>query len=194
MSRSATLAKIYSLLGNKIVMIHPREIKRSWLPTWMIAVIFALSMQSSHADVTDATAVDYLRVEKTKAAVMVMQVKTQFLPGSPEYNTAKQKYAAAQQAFNSYTRAMLGSYALGTKADLSASAQLAYTKAEDFQKYISSLNLQSKGFVAVFVAVGVLIDIGDKLYTVLTSKEKEERAARTKQLSLEVTWDDWDRV
>jgi len=171
-----------------------REIDRGWVLGWLIPIIIAMSIQTVCADVTDATAIDYLRVEKTKAAVMVLQVKTQFLPGSPEYNIAKQKYTAAQQAFNNYTKAMLGSYALGTKADLSASAQLAYSKAADFQIYISSLDVKSKGFTAVFVVVGVLIDIGDKLYTLVKNKQKDELAATAKQLSLEVTWDDWDKV
>jgi hypothetical protein len=160
----------------------------------MIAAIPLLSIHSVQADVTDATALDFLRVEKTKAAVMVLQVKTEFLPGSPEYTIARQKYTAAQQAFNNYTKAMLGNYALGVKTDLSASAQLAYSKATDFQAYVSTLDFKHKGFTAVFVAAGLLIDIGDKLYSAFRKKQKEELSAMAREYSLQVTWDDWDKL
>ena len=177
-------------------MLTHRKNDEGWLAKWMLAALLAMTLQSAYAraDISESNAIDYLRVERSKAAIMVQQLKTEFLPGSPEYTIARQKYAAAQQAFNNYTTALVGNYAAGTRADLSASAQLAYSKASEFEAYISNLHFAHKGFTAVFVAAGVLIDIGDKLYTLYTKQKKEEREARAKQLSLDLTWSDWDEI
>jgi len=175
-------------------MSSRRGTDRPWLMRVIAAAVITIWAQGAYADVTEPTAADYLRLEKTKAAIMVLQLKTEFLPGTPEYTIGHQKYIAAQQAFNNYTKAAIGNYVLGTKTDLSASAQLAYSKAADFQAYISSLQFKHKGFSAVFALVPVLIDIGDKLYTLYATKQKGEREARAKELSLEVTWDDWEKI
>ena len=160
-----------------------------WL---IISALTALAIQSAHADVTDANFLTHLLLEKTKAEALVQRLKIEFEPTRPEYVIGRQKYTAAQQAFNNYTHAMLSNYKVGNKVDLKEIGQLAASRAKDFDDYVSGL--KSKGFTAVFVAVGVLIEIGDKLYTFIIKHVQDERVRTADAIASQVTWDDWDKI
>jgi hypothetical protein len=158
----------------------------------IISALTILAIQSARADVTDSNVLNYLLLEKTKAEALVQRLKIEFEPTRSEYVTGRQKYTAAQQAFNNYTNAMLSNYRVGNKVDLKEIAQLAASRAKDFEDYMSKI--PSKGFTAVFVAMGVLIEIGDKLYTYIVKNVRDERAIIADAITRQVTWDDWDKI
>jgi hypothetical protein len=160
----------------------------------MMAAVMALAIQSTRADVTDSNVLDYLLVEKTKAQALALMVKTAFDRSRPEYTTARQKYTAAQLAFNNYTMAMLSNYKAGKRMDLQESAQLATSRSKDLENYVSNLNLPSKGFSAIFVSAGILVDIGEKLFTYIQQKRQDDRAKIADAIAVQVTWDDWDKI
>ena len=161
----------------------------------MVAATLALAIPSAGADVTDANVVDHLMVEKTKAQVLVLQLKTTFEPRDPQYTLGRQKYTAARQAFNNYTRAMLNNYKVGNKADLKESAQLAASRAKEFESYVTSLNLPSgKGAAVFFVVAAGLIEIGQKLFTFFQNTQETARTKIAEATAPLVTWDDWDKI
>src|ERR1700686_160230 len=113
---------------------------------WLtIVAIIALSIQCAYYVVTDTNFLDQLLVEKTKAQALVLQLKTTLDSQDPQYSIARQKYSAAELAFNNYTKAMVDNYKVGKNLDLKASAQLAALRAQEFENYVSGLKLQSKG-------------------------------------------------
>jgi hypothetical protein len=158
------------------------------------AFLISLIQLACALDITDSNVQDHLLMEKTKAQALVLQVKTDFVPGSPQYVAARQKYTAAEQAFNNYTKAMLSNYKVGRKADLKESAELAAVRAKEFQSYVVSLNLQSKNFAAIFVATGILLDIGEKLFNFVQKFQEGERSRVADIIALQVTWDDWNKI
>jgi hypothetical protein len=160
----------------------------------MIAALMALAIQPARADLTDSNALDYLLVEKTKAQALALIIKTSFEPSKPEYNVARLKYTAAQQAFNNYTTAMLYNYKVGNRLDLKESAQLASSRSKDLENYVSSLNVPSKGLAPIFVGMGILIEIGEKLFTFIQEKQQHDRARIADAIAVQVTWDDWDKI
>jgi hypothetical protein len=117
-----------------------------------IAIVL-LSLQSARADINDDT--QRLVISKLQAAASVRAVKAHFKPTRSEYKTAKEKYAAAQGAYNSYGATLLDNYKLGVKKEPDRLAQLASSKEEDFKTYVAGLKIQ-KGVGAVFLALPVL--------------------------------------
>jgi predicted S18 family serine protease len=161
----------------------------------MITAVMTLAIQSAQADVTDANFLNHLLLEKTKAEALVQRLKIEFEPKRSEYVTGRQKYIAAQQAFNNYTNAMLSNYRVGNKVDLKETAQLAASRAKDFENYVSSLPSKGvTGFTAIFVAVGVLIEVGDKLFNFIQKHIRDDRARTADEIARQVTWDDWDKI
>jgi hypothetical protein len=160
----------------------------------MVAAAIALVIGSARADITDANVVDHLIVEKTKAQALVLQLKTSFESRDPQYSLGRQKYAAAQQAYNNYTMAMLNNYKVGNKADLKGSAQLAASRAKEFENYVSSLNLPGGKGAAVFVVAVALIEIGEKLFTFFKNTQDNARTKIAEATAPLVTWDDWDKI
>jgi hypothetical protein len=160
----------------------------------IIAIVIALTFQSAHAEVLDAKILDDLVVEKTKAEMLVLQFKTEVAPTRSEYGIGRQKYTAAQQAFNNYTKAVLNNYKAGNRVDLRQSAQLAASQAKDFENYVSTQAPQGRGISAVFVAAGILLEIGAKLFTFVQSQQIDERARNADAIAPLVTWDEWDKI
>jgi hypothetical protein len=160
-----------------------------------IAAILALAIRCAYADVTDKNFLDQLLVEKTKAQGLVLQLKTELDSQDPRYSVAKQKYTAAEVAFNNYTKAMVDNYQIGKDPDLKGSAQLAALRAQEFENYVSGLKLQSKGsFSAAFAAAAVLLEISEKLYSFVVTQQQEQRLKTAKAIASQVTWDDWDKI
>jgi hypothetical protein len=90
---------------------------------------------------------------------------------------------------------MLTSYKVGSRTDLKESAQLAASRAKEFESYVSSLNLPSgKGATAVFVVAMGLIEIGEKLFTFFQKTQENARAGIAEATAPLVTWDDWDKI
>ena len=157
-----------------------------------IAGILAVAMQSAQAEIADD--VDRLTTTKTAAENGVIALKFAFAPARREYKIGQEKYTAAENAYNNYTRALLSSYKVNTEINLNDSAKLAALRAEAFQKYVSSLRLETKSPIVILAAVGVLIEIGEKFYTYVKTLRQEERVRFADTIAPQITWNDWDKV
>jgi hypothetical protein len=165
----------------------------------LILAVMLIAITSARADVTDENFLDHLITEKTRAEALVVRLNSEFAPTRQEYTIGRQKYTMAQQAFNNYINAMLSNYRIGRKVDLKESAQLAASRAKDLDDYVS--NLPAKGFTTVVVAVGVLIEIGDKLYNYIKKnvqaeqkRVRDERSRIADAIARQTIWDDWDKI
>src|SRR5882724_3890285 len=102
---------------------------------WVIvATLVIIGMQVAHAAIEDE--VGRLIATKTEAENDVRALKSKFLPTDQQYVEGKAKYTAAQDAFNSYTRAVLTNFRLNAHINLQKPAELASSRARDFHNYV----------------------------------------------------------
>jgi hypothetical protein len=157
----------------------------------LIAAIIFVGMQTVYAGIDED--IDNLRVSKLQAEAGVRAIKGHFTPDQKQYQIGKEKYLAVLSAYNSYGDALLNNYVLGSKAKLDKTAELASSREKDYKEYVQSLRIQLGG-PAIFVTVGVLIDIAAQVYSYIDKYSRDGREEYAKAKKKEITWLDWDKI
>jgi hypothetical protein len=155
-----------------------------------IAVALFFGMHCAHAAIIDQ--IDDLNIRKIEAEDGVKTIKAHFLPTKQQYKIGKEKYEAAQKAFNIYTMAVLNNYKLNAEIKLDKTAELASSRAQEFHKYVSSLGLQKSP--AIIITTGLLVELAHKLYTYIVTEKQKERETFTETVAPQITWADWDKI
>lgn len=159
-----------------------------------VAIQLATAQSAASNEITAANVVDHLVAERTNAENSVRLVKSTYKPNTPEYAKAKQRYSAAQTAYNNYISAMLTAYVQGINGDFHEFASLAADKSKDFDDYVASLNIPSRGPASKIVGVGVLIRMGEMLYRFIEQQIEDRRGRLANSIAKQVTWGDWNSV
>jgi hypothetical protein len=159
---------------------------------WMlIAAILLIGPQTAHAGIDEE--IDNLIVGKLQAEAGVRAIKGHFMPTEKQYQIGKEKYLAAQSAYDSYGSALLNNYVLGSTTKLDKTAELASAREKDYKEYVQGLKIQLGG-PAVFITVGVLIDLAAQVYSYIDKYTKANREEYAKAKRNEIAWPDWDKI
>ena len=173
--------------------------KRGYQMKWLTlaamlgaAIHLATAQSAASNEITAANVVDHLVAERTIAENSVRLVKSTYKPNALEYARAKQKYSAAQTAYNNYISVMLTTCGQKINGNFHESASLAADKSKDFDDYVVSLNIPSRGPASKMDGVGVLIDIANVVYQWFKPLFEDRCVRLANSIGKEVIWDDWD--
>ncbi len=159
---------------------------------WIVIVaIMFLGVHNVHAGIDED--IDNLMVSKLQAEAGARAIKGRFMPNQNEYKIGREKYSAAQSAYNSYGNALLNNYVLGSKERLDKTAELASEREKDYKEYVQSLKIQMGG-PAVFMTLTVLVDLAAQVYSYIDKFSRQSRDDYAKMKKQEITWLDWDKI
>jgi hypothetical protein len=150
----------------------------------------------------DSTIAEIVRVRQLTAQYVVLS-KSSFKQGSAEYNKAFGLYAIAYSnysAWNAYMASALASGRIKSKKPILTDSGSEYdelsskaTKSStEFVSYVTS-NIEGES-KAVTTILSSLADLGVKLWTEVSQKNAQDRAAASKRFLDATTWQSWNQI
>jgi len=148
----------------------------------------------------DATIAQVVRARDYTAQFVVLAKKS-FKAGSPEYNQAFKLYAAAYSdygAWDAYLASALASGRVKDKKPLPNDSHyddLSSTATKSATVFVSYVDTNTQGASKAVVAIlSSLADLGLKLWTGISAKKAQDRAALSKRFSDATVWQTWEQI
>ena len=142
-------------------------------------------------NVSDPITQNQLKLEKSKAENLAVELMKTKKPNSTEYKEAKRLYTKAQEQYNAYTSTLLMMLKNGQKQDMSKVANDAASAASQFTDYVNSKIPDTKSAALIPVVAGVLFDLAERLWKIYSSESKAQRDALAAELEPKITWKSW---
>ncbi len=145
--------------------------------------------------ITDANVQARLRLEKSNASALALEVKAAYGKDTAQYRKAKALYTDAQERYNAFTSTMLDNYRIGQAVNLTPTAMEAARAGQEFCNYVNSLHISSQGGAElILTSLPALLEVASKLYSIISTRSADKRVLLADSLQPQITWPSWDHL